>query len=92
MLRTRPGTRPLLPEFGCRLQEPLFRPLLSSVCGQMTYFVTTWNQLVTALRAVAGHDGNKGSRAMASLILRWLSSDMVSTWPVAVENPRSRAD
>lgn len=39
ILRTRPGTRPLLPEYGCRIHQLLFRPVTPALRGQIAFFV-----------------------------------------------------
>ena len=39
ILSTRQGTRPLLPEFGCRIHELLFRPATRACLAQMEFFI-----------------------------------------------------
>jgi phage baseplate assembly protein W len=53
ILSTRPGTRPLEPEFGCRVHELLFRPLTATLQGQMSFFITQalerWESRISVL-------------------------------------------
>jgi phage baseplate assembly protein W len=39
IVRTRPGSRPLYPDYGCRIHELLFRPLTPALQSQMAFFV-----------------------------------------------------
>ena len=39
LITTRPGTRPLLPDYGCRIHELLFKPVTPSLIARMQFFI-----------------------------------------------------